>query len=275
MSAVSVASKALAVRRLEVCRGGTGRCLSSFFFDAESEALVIQETMGPGTWSLERMLTPYQFVSLPRDEPSFDALLVKNRRTACRVVCAKKIGLPGQRKSVEAQQEDLSFWGNCCRGSRGSSNKTVYALDSWRFFARVVDRASLFLEVLVGGVWRRGIGRSFAFGWGPWFLPRGTLDPSSHCSNCRRKSLHGGLVCCLPPRSASPSRPCVVVEDDSGGGCQKASGPGLLGRFWMSVLKGTGVETTSSRSGVSGGRSKLGTGFLNAGWQQAPHGWFW
>ena len=50
MSLDTVANKAFAVRRRQVSPTAAGRWLSSFFFIAVSEALAIQETMGPTMW---------------------------------------------------------------------------------------------------------------------------------------------------------------------------------------------------------------------------------
>ena len=48
MSSETVASKAFAVRSRTVSPTATGRWLPSFFLEAETEGLVIKETMGPG-----------------------------------------------------------------------------------------------------------------------------------------------------------------------------------------------------------------------------------
>ena len=57
MSMVTVANRALAVRRLKVPNPASRWCLPSFFFSAASESLEIQATMGLGLEPWVRMLT--------------------------------------------------------------------------------------------------------------------------------------------------------------------------------------------------------------------------
>ena len=81
----------------------------------------------------------------------------------------------------------------------GGSPSGAHPLDSWPSFARAVTRASLFgkssavsgvvgleLRLRLDGV--RGVSH------------RESPDTSSHCSHCRRKSVEGRLLWCVPLR---------------------------------------------------------------------------
>ena len=68
------------------------------------------------------------------------------------------------------------FWPVCFRKGSGSHVLFCECRGQLALLRQGSHPRVSFREV-VGGFWRGGVGVTFAYGWGPWFLPQGALGP--------------------------------------------------------------------------------------------------